>query len=120
MCPMRTHRDRCRSFAREHLVYEVEQLHGLVVRFLEILEHDEDHGERDLDFLDMATRNAQVESFAIHARALVDFLYDVRMKATDAIAGDFVPTGWTPPKKPLSLSSVWGARSRTCRTSVSA
>lgn len=90
----------------DHVVYEVEQLHGLIVRFREIGEHDREHGERDLDYLDMATRNAQVDSFAIHVRALVDFLYDQRGKDTDVIASDYVPTGWTPPKQPESLRSV--------------
>jgi hypothetical protein len=103
---MRGHRDKCRRFATEHLVYEVEQLHGLIVKFLEIRAHDDDHGDRDLEFLDMATRNAQVESFAIHTRALLDFLYGVRRQPTDAIASDFVPRGWNAGSKPKILDSV--------------
>jgi hypothetical protein len=97
----------CRKFATEHLRYAVEQMHGLVERFLVILDHDREHGKRDLDFLDMPTRNAQVESFAVHARALTDFLYDVkRMKPTDALAIDYVPNGWTPPARPAILDTV--------------
>jgi hypothetical protein len=98
--------DQCRSFASEHLIYEVEQLHGLVTRLLQIREHDEGHGGRDLAYLDMPTRNAQVESFAIHVRSLLDFLYDVRGKTTDAVARDYIPAGWTPPEKPPSLDPV--------------
>jgi hypothetical protein len=87
-------------------MYELEQLHGLVERLLQIRKHDDAHGDRDLDHLDMATRNAQVESFAIHVRSLIDFLYDVKRFDTDAIASDFVPDGWSPPEKPASLDPV--------------
>jgi hypothetical protein len=87
-------------------MYEVEQLHGLVERLLQIRKHDDAHGDRDLDYLDMATRNAQVESFAMHTRALIDFLYHPRKKPTDAVATDYTPPGWRPPEKLSSLKIV--------------
>jgi hypothetical protein len=77
-----------------------------VTCLLLIREHDEGYGGRDLAHLDMPTRNAQVESFAIHVRSLLDFLYDVRGKSTDAVASDYIPAGWTPPDKPASLDPV--------------
>jgi len=100
--------DELRSFAREHLVYEVWMLGGLTDRLLEVLEHDERVGERDLDWLDMVTRNALVEAFTIHARLLIHFLYEPsQVRADDALARHYVQEGeWTPPELTGELEQV--------------
>jgi hypothetical protein len=96
------------SFAREHLLYEVWMLRGLTDRLLEVLEHDERVGKRDLDWLDMVTRNALVEAFTIHARLLIHFLYEPsHVKPDDALARHYVPEGeWTPPELTGELERV--------------
>jgi hypothetical protein len=93
-------------FAQEHLAYEVKTLHDLTQRLIEVLEHDEKAGKRDLDYLDLATRNAQVESFAIHARNLLDFLYTpASVRADDVLAEHYV-ADWRPPELTAALSAI--------------
>jgi len=67
----------------DHLLYEVQMLinSSLALASLKI---NENNGP-----LLITIRNALVESFAIHARILLDFLYSKREKETDMIADDF-------------------------------
>jgi hypothetical protein len=102
---MQTREAKLRAFAKEHLLYEVEQVHALTERLLRILDHDTAAGKRDLGFLDMETRNAQVESFAIHARALLDFLY-ADPQGDDVSARHYVVGEWLPPPMTDSLRVV--------------
>jgi hypothetical protein len=100
-------RDERRAFAEEHVLYEVWMLRGLTDRLLEVLAHDREAGGRDTGWLELPTRNAQVESFAIHARALLEFFYKPdRPRPDDALARHYCPRGWEPPKVGESLEVV--------------
>jgi hypothetical protein len=98
--------DRLRKFATEHLDYEVAMLAGLVEHFREIRAAIDAAGDGEPEIPDDVTRNAQVESFVIHARTLLEFLYRKRPNPRfpdDALAGDFLddPEEWgrlRPPK----------------------
>jgi hypothetical protein len=106
--------DDLREFAAHHLIYEVEMVAGLVWRLLRhqalFLTWDGDANPLMKEIMDMAGRNADIESFGLHTRILVDFLYDQRGKETDAIARDYVndPSAWqrARPKKPRDLKLV--------------
>lgn len=55
---------------------------------------------------DAVVQNALLESFGIHNRNLIDFLWlDRPMKATDAVARDWIG-GWTAPKMSERLAGV--------------
>jgi hypothetical protein len=106
--------DRLREFAEEHLDYEVAMIAGLVEHFRKIGAAIAASGHGEPDVPDLVTRNAHVESFAIHARTLLEFFYrkepDPRFP-DDAFAGDFFddPDEWKrlrPPKTAL-LSDAW-------------
>jgi hypothetical protein len=78
----------------EHVLYEIEMLFGAA----ELLEW---HVTRDGFNLPWAIHMAQIESFAIHARTLMDFLFNERSRsprskaATDGFAADyFKPGDW--------------------------
>jgi hypothetical protein len=82
--------ERLREFAREHLYYEVWMLAGLTEQFQSIVAAIDGAGpDGEPDIPDLVTRNAQVESFAIHARVLIDFLYSGPQRPDDAVAADF-------------------------------
>jgi hypothetical protein len=100
--------DELRAFARDHLLYEVAMLRLLTDRLLAARDHDQAAGTRDLAWLDLATRNAQVEAFAIHARAALGFLHEVpkpKPNKEDALARHYAP-GWEPPPLTPTLSKV--------------
>jgi hypothetical protein len=99
--------DELRAFAEEHLLYEVRMLTALTTRLKEVLEYDQKAGKRDLEWLDMETRNAQVESFAMHARGLLDFFYETApVHRDDALARHFVDGEWNPPPQTEALADV--------------
>jgi hypothetical protein len=53
--------------------------------------------------LDATLQNALLESFTVHARALLDFLYGPRHKRDDALASDFFDDDmWEQQRPPLS------------------
>lgn len=62
------------------LIYEYWMLKGLA----QLLLQGNDLAENSL------LRNAALDSFLIHARALVNFLYRKPMHETDAVAGDYL------------------------------
>lgn len=99
-----------RAFAEEHLWYEVWMLSRLTDRLLAALQHDTAAGKRDLGWLDLETRNAQVEAFAIHARGLLDFFYPpLSRKRDDALALHYVePVLWKPPPPTPALELIRG------------
>jgi hypothetical protein len=100
--------DELRDFARNHLLYEVEMFSRLTARLLVVLEHDAKVGRQDRDWLDIETRNAQVESFAIHARALRGFLHEIpkpHPNKPDALARHYAH-GWNPPALGPTLDVV--------------
>jgi hypothetical protein len=94
------------AFATEHLSYELGMLAGLTKRLLGVLEHDREAGKPDLEWLDRETRNAQVESFAIHARLLLDFFYPSNPRDDDVLAKHFVDGSWKPPALTPALSEL--------------
>ncbi len=73
-----------RSWAMEHLLYEF----GMLRETAEELARGHHAG-------DAVVQNALLESFTVHARGLLDFLYGKRRKRDDALASDFfVDTTW--------------------------
>jgi len=75
--------DRLRAFSNEHLRYEIEMLAFAAGRMGNLWRDGSD------DAVSRANRNAMMECFTIHARALKAFLYEPRGHADDAIAEDF-------------------------------
>jgi len=55
---------------------------------------------------DQAMRNATLESFTIHLRAVLDFLYAETPRPDDVIAEDFMPAGtaWSSARPPITES----------------
>lgn len=78
MARKRPSADRLRRFAEEHLLYEAGMLNEVTGKLMN--RHHED---------DPIVQNALLESFGIHNRTLIDFLWLGRpMRDTDAIARD--------------------------------
>jgi hypothetical protein len=72
--------DRLRRFAEEHLLYEAGMLYEVTGKLMNR------HHEHD-----PVVQNALLESFGVHNRNLIDFLWlDHPMKHTDAIAHDWI------------------------------
>lgn len=73
-----------RKLAEEHLTYEVAMLHDTAEALAASVAQDE------------TVHNALVESFTIHLRALIDFLWPNNPRADDVIANDFFyrPSAW--------------------------
>lgn len=89
--------ERLRRFAEEHLLYEAGMLYEVTVKLMN--RHHKD---------DLIAENALLESFGIHSRNLIDFLWlDKPMKDTDAIASDYVGE-WKAPAMSERLSKVKG------------
>jgi hypothetical protein len=78
-----------------HLVYEIEMVSELVNRFVRFRLHLGSGLSSDdvyqAEVADLSGRNADIDSFAIHARVLVDFFFGGR-EGEDAIAADFFNT----------------------------
>lgn len=94
-----------RTFLREHLSYEIEMLRGTAEKMFAIALHDHEAGAKDYAFADVTIRNALLESFTVHARALFDFLYEPpNTRDDDALARNYVGD-WDPPEfqPPLDL-----------------
>jgi len=79
-----------RKLADEHLKYEIDCLFGTALAMNAIRQ------ESATDFIGTAVRNALLESFAIHARTLLQFLYSESPNGDWVIAEDFfdVPETW--------------------------
>jgi hypothetical protein len=96
-----------RAFTEEHLLYEVGMLADLTKRLQEVWAHDHAAGKCDLEWLDLQTRNALVEAFAMHARGLLDFFYATPpVREDDALAQHFVQGEWKPPQQTEALRGV--------------
>ena len=77
------------------VLYELEMMAGLVERmdrFDELLRAELPDNELVRDLLDAAGRNADIESFALHARAMWAFLFGPKRRPDDVIARDFFET----------------------------
>jgi hypothetical protein len=87
--------NRLRRFAEEHLLYEAGMLYEVTGKLMN--RHHED---------DRVVQNALLESFGVHNRNLIDFLWvDGPMKDTDAIARDWIE-GWEAPEMSERLANV--------------
>lgn len=65
-------------------------------------------GEKNYRLFDLTTRNALLESFAVHARALLDFLYaPASTREDDALAKHYVQD-WDPPPLQAPLDVLRG------------
>lgn len=81
-----------------HLGYEIDMLLRVEDALVAVHKGEELHGERL-----QTIHNALLESFGIHARCLIDFLYrDSPMKPDDALAADFFDerTPWADTRLP--------------------
>jgi hypothetical protein len=87
------------EFSDEHLFYEIWMLCEMADRVL--------NGK----YPDQVAKNAYIESFVIHSRNVLDFLYNVGNRPDDVHASDFednVP--WNPPLKDAVLSAWYPTR----------
>jgi len=73
----------------EHLLYEIQMLFGTAQALSTV---GPSNGK---DSRIWATRNALLESFTIHARILLYFLYSAKPRPSDVIAEDFFDNGST-------------------------
>jgi hypothetical protein len=87
--------DRLRRFAEEHLLYEAGMLYEVTGKLMN--RHHED---------DPVVENTLLESFGVHNRNLIDFLWLERpIKHTDAIARDWIED-WEAPRMSERLARV--------------
>lgn len=94
--------EQIRAFAEEHLNYEYQMLMATAIEL-----SNPGHAQH--------IKNSLLESFTIHLRALIDFLWEAqKLREDDAVASDFFssPDKWfqVQPKYPTALEP---ARSRT-------
>jgi hypothetical protein len=76
-----------------HVLYEIQMLGALRDHFLK---GDHDRAVAALPLEGLASRNALVEAFQIHARQLIDFLTD-KPAAKEATAHDYATGSWSIP-----------------------
>jgi hypothetical protein len=87
--------DRLRRFADQHLLYEAGMLYEVTGKLM-----NGHHAD------DLVVQNALLESFGVHNRSLIDFLWlDRPMWDTDAIASDWIE-GWQAPEMSERLERV--------------
>jgi hypothetical protein len=89
--------------ASEHLLYELQMLFG-TAKLLASMD-----SSRNEDVETRITYNALLESFAIHVRALLDFLYNDGPLKDDIVASDYFDSGYwflKRPNKPSLLEKV--------------
>jgi hypothetical protein len=107
--------DELRTYADEHLFYEVWMAAALAERMsrqaaLFDAGLAERHGPLAKELLDLAGRNADIESFATHVRNLLAFLYPNKPKAGDVTALEYFANSsdWQAvrPSRPKSLMVV--------------
>jgi hypothetical protein len=103
----------------QHIAYEVEMTVGLIAKFHRLAELFETLDSNTTDpvakeMLEIVGRNAMVESFGTHVRALAEFLYEDQNtgKSNYLTASDFVtpPTRWKSerPEEPAELGRLMG------------
>ena len=94
------------AYSKEHVQYEITMLWSCGQLLMCDLHGASPH-------LIALLRNAVLESFAIHLRNLVDFLYPGQnIKDTDVLADDFFPQGKRPETFPSVPSDLDHARKR--------
>jgi hypothetical protein len=102
---------RTREYAERHLVYEIQMVEGLVARFKrfdELLSSlDKTSNEAAVrEVFDLVGRNSDIESFAIHCRALIDFLYDKKKPRTYVAKDFFEDSGTWSAKRPAKTDRL--------------
>jgi hypothetical protein len=94
------------AYSKAHVLYEISMLVGCG----RLLSHP---FQREPVDLATVLRNVVIESFAIHVRNLVDFLYPgTNVKPTDVLADDFFPQGRRPDVFPSLPPKLGAARER--------
>lgn len=93
------------AYSKEHLQYEISMLVGCAHLLGRPF-------QSDMPEVAQIFRNVVVESFAIHVRNVVDFLYPNNVKPTDVLADDFFPQGMRSPAFPSLSSKLREARER--------
>jgi hypothetical protein len=76
-----------------HLLYEIEMFSATVGVLAVVIELERSNMRTTL-------RNALMESWALHLRNLLSFLYDRRAGKGDVVAADFVGSGWAAKRGP--------------------
>ena len=95
------------AYSKEHVHYEV----WMLVECVNLLSRRP--FETESEVVATLLRNTVTESFAIHLRNLVDFLYPgTHVKPTDVLADDFFPQGKRPAAFPAIPSKLQAARER--------
>lgn len=90
------------AYSKEHVYYEIQMLCGCLQLLMANLQSPS-------QALVGVMRNALLESFAIHLRNLVDFLYPNTVKDSDVLADDFFPHAKRPgafPALPVNLADA--------------
>lgn len=84
------------KYAREHVYYEL----WMFLRLGQYLMGAPPSGDEQ----ERVVRNAVIESFVIHLRNLIAFLYSVRVQTKDIIAADYFrdPNDWYTKRPPIS------------------
>lgn len=100
-----------REYAEHHLVYEIQMVEGLVARFKRfdglLSSLDETSDEPAVrEVFDLVGRNSDIESFAIHCRALIDFLYDKKKPRTYVAKDFFEDSGTWSAKRPAKTDRL--------------
>jgi hypothetical protein len=93
------------SYSKQHLFYEISMMRGAAHLLGKQFRTESPE-------LGMVLRNTLVESFAIHLRNLIDFLYPEKIWDTDVLADDFFPQGKRPVGFPLLPIQLENARKR--------
>jgi hypothetical protein len=99
MATQRKTQQELQEFADEHLFYEIWMLCETADRLM------------NRKYQDTVAKNAYIESFVIHSRNLLDFLYDVGGREDDVHASDYQnTTPWNPPPKDTILDTWYPTR----------
>lgn len=107
--------DELREYADEHVLYEIWMTADLTARMSRHAEMfrqgvSESDGRFASELLDLAGRNADIESWATHVRNLLKFLYMKRPTQADVVAAEYFEKvhDWTGirPDRPDSLGRV--------------
>ena len=94
-----------REYSKEHVFYELSMLLNAAILL-------ESESISDSYALVRALRNATVESFALHARNIIDFFYPTKIWEGDVLADDYFPGGARPKRFPALSNTLKRARIR--------
>lgn len=98
-----------RGYSAEHVAYEIDMFFGLV----EMLSHPQLKIGGPSVAVAGRVNNALIESFGVHLRNLLDFLYFDEPQPTDVVAGDYCRPGAWKAARPAMSTTLNAARSRS-------